>query len=505
LAPYSLGMLELTFRPDLRRQQPVYRQLADYLHALVEQGRLSPGEKLPATRDLAEQLDLSRNTVSHAYERLVSEGFATAHVGRGTYVSVTATRPSPVADRERGFAWDALFAHRVGRLELPAGASAAARRDPIRFDFTGGRVDPELLPVSMLRKAWSRAVADHIGDLARPVEPMGWPELREAIARSLVARGVLCSASEVLVVSGAQQALDLLARVLIDPGDAVAIEQPGYFGASLAFRASGAQLLGVSVDEQGLDTNELARLLRSRRVKLVYTTPSAQCPTGAVLSEERRAMLHALSDRYQMPIVEDDYDSEFRYESPLLPALKTTDAAGRVIYVGTFSKALFPGLRVGYLVAPRPLLSRLALARFGADFGSDVLAQIALTDLIDSGVLERHVRRMRREHALRRTAMLDALAASMPEGASWTRPSAGQSICLTLPPGVDAEALERSARSAGIAYVGANAFYFRPGAGSDRIVLCFVHQPVEALREGVQLLAELVTRATDAAAVREVA
>jgi GntR family transcriptional regulator/MocR family aminotransferase len=494
-------MLELSFRSDVRRDTPVYRQLAAYLRELVEQGRLVPGEKLPATRDLADHLGLSRNTVTHAYESLVSGGFATSHVGRGTFVSVTPMRALPGGEPASGhaFAWEALLARRVDRLELPEGVSGSARSGRVRFDFTGGQIDPSLLPAATLRKSWSRAIGEHLSELARPVDPLGWPELREAIARQLVARGILCEAHEVLVVSGAQQALDLVARVLVEPGDRVALEQPGYFGAALAFRAAGAQLLGVPVDGDGIDTNELARVLRKRPVKLVYTTPSAQCPTGAVLSEERRASLHALSDRYQMPIVEDDYDSELRYGSPSLPALKTSDAAGRVVYMGTFSKALFPGLRVGYVVAPRPLLARLALARFAADFGSDLVAQLALTDLITNGVLERHVRRIRREHVVRRDALLEALAAHLPEDVSFNRPAAGQSVCLQLPPGVDPDALALRAREAGIAYVSGAAFHFRRGEGSDQIVLSFVHQPPELLREGVALLGRLIGEEASAA------
>ena len=494
-------MLELAFRPDPRREVPVYRQLQGYLKGLVATGRLIPGEKLPATRDLADQLGLSRNTVSHAYESLVSEGFASAHVGRGTYVSVQPPRQAPDPQRQRGFVWDALLARRTERLQLPAGPVRPGSGVPLRFDFTGGRVDPELLPVSLLRSAWSRAVANHLKELAAPVDPLGWRELREAIARSLVARGILCDAREVLVVSGAQQALDLVARVLIDPGDAVAIEQPGYFGASLAFAACGAQLLGVGVDGEGLDTNELARLLRSRRVKLVYTTPSAQCPTGAVQSEDRRAALHALSDRYQMPIVEDDYDSELRYGGPSLPALKTRDESGRVIYVGTFSKALFPGLRLGYVVAPPPLLMRLATARFTSDFGSDLLAQIALSELISSGVLERHVRRMRKAHALRLAATLEALQEHMPDDASWTQPTAGQSVMLRLPASVDPHEVARRAARAGIAYVPAAAFYVRPDGAPDTLVLSFVHNDEQTLRDGVAALGEVIGEVRRARAV----
>jgi len=234
-----------------------------------------------------------------------------------------------------------------------------------------------------------------------------------------VARGIACGADDVMVTHGAQQAIDLVARVLVDPGDGVLIEQPGYFGAALAFAACEAHLLGVPVDGEGLRTDELARILRTRRVKLLYTTPAVQSPTGVSLSEPRRRQLLELADEYQLPLLEDDYDSELRWGGPPVPALKTADGAGRAIYVGTFSKALFPGLRVGYLVAAPPLLAQLAVTRAAADLGGDLVTQAALAELISSGGLERHVRRVRKTLAARREALLAALADRMPDAVSW--------------------------------------------------------------------------------------
>jgi len=267
-------MLELAFRPDPSGGEAVYEQLARYLGELIETGRIVPGERLPASRELAGQLGLSRNTVSHAYQILCDRRVLSAHVGRGTFV---AARPLRVIDggradavaRElappaasRGFAWQGLVADRIHRLVIPAGA---APRAGARFDFGGGRVDPALLPVALLRRAWSRAVDQSLGVLSRPVDPMGLPALREEIALSLVARGIGCEPDDVLVTSGIHQAFDLVARTLVDPGDTVLVEQPGYFGAAFAFRAHGARLVGVPVDEDGIRVDELARVLRVRR------------------------------------------------------------------------------------------------------------------------------------------------------------------------------------------------------------------------------------------------
>jgi GntR family transcriptional regulator / MocR family aminotransferase len=490
-------VLELAFRADRGRGEPVYRQLEGYLRELVAARRLVPGEKLPASRELAETLGLSRNTVNQAYQALVDDGLLHAHVGQGTFVAARApsagAQLAAKAAPARAFAWEGLFARRARALAVPAGAADWLATRPV-FDFRPGRVDADSLPRSELRRAFARAL-ERGGALAGAEDPRGLPALRAEIARSLVARGIACEPDEVAVLSGAQQAIDLAARALVDPGDCVALEQPGYFGAALAFAAAEAHLVGVEVDAQGLRTDELARLLRARRVKLLFTTPAVQSPTGVALSEERRRELLALADAYQLPILEDDYDSELRCGGPPVPALKNLDRGGQVLYVGTFSKALFPGLRVGYAVAARPLLARLVLSRFAASFQTDVLSQAAVAELLASGALERHVRRVRRLYAERRDAMRRALDAAMPEGTAVAEPAGGTALWLGLPPGVEPEALHAAAAAAGIAYARGEAFAFpgSPAAARARrhLLLGFARVPAARMAEGIGRLGEL--------------
>lgn len=490
-------MLDLAFRPDRRPGEPVHRQLERHLAELIRSGRLGAGERLPPARELAVALGLSRNTVTHSYRSLVDEGLLSAHVGRGTFVTAWgaagAGANGALSAAARGFAWEGLVSRRIAALRAPAAWRAPAGSEPLRFDFQPGQVDSETLPLAALRRAFAEALGEHAAELARPPDPAGWAPLRQEIATALLARGIGCAPEEIVVVAGAQQALDLAARVLVDPGDVVVMEQPGYFGAALAFAAAEAQLVGVGVDAQGLRTDELARVLRARRVKLVLATPAVQCPTGVALGAARRRELLALADAHQTPILEDDYDAELRHEKPAVPALKAEDRAGQVLYVGTFSKALFPSLRVGYLLAPRPLLRRLLLARAAADFGGDALAQATLARLLASGALERHVRRVRRIYTERRQAMLDALAACMPQGVEWSPPAGGSAVWVALPAHVDAERLRGVAVEVGLRW-GPGSAFFLDGRGQDCLHLSFAALPPPRIRAGIEALAEILRR-----------
>jgi GntR family transcriptional regulator/MocR family aminotransferase len=492
-------MIDLAFVPDRASPIPVYRQLGDALRALIDRGRLAAGVKLPATRELSVALGLHRNTVSRTYQDLVGEGYLTAHVGQGTFVARRPPQGVPrPASHDAGevdaFVWPGLFARRVRDLAVPPSlrrVAAAARKVPMRYSFRGGQIAADALPERDLRRAFDRVVSYRLPELANLHEPRGYAPLRRAIAQHLVTRGIACGAEEVLVVNGSQQALDLLARVLLDPGDTVAVEEPGYFGATLAFSAAGANLVGVPVDAQGLRTDRLERVLQARRVKLVCATPSAHCPTSATMREPRRRALLALSDEHQAPIVEDDYDSELRYEGAPIPALKGQDPAGRVIYVGTFSKIVFPSLRIGYMVAAPALLEKLVLARWVADAQPPVVPQAALAELLASGALDRHVRRMRKLYAERRDAMLAALEASMPVGAAWSRPAGGHLVWVTLPPGTDPDGLLEAALAAGVEYTPGEAFHL-DGRGREHLALCFTNLTREAIGEGVARLGEIL-------------
>ncbi len=488
-------MLEIAFRPDRASDVPIARQLADYLAALIDAGRLPVGTRLPPAREVAAALALGRNTINAAYAHLATRDLVTGHVGRGTFVAARtapATVPTAAVARlhPREFGWAGLFS-RIGRgAQVPAALRRAEPREPVPFDFGGGRVDLDSLPASDLRWAFARPFQTKaaLRAMASHRDPHGWPPLRREIARRLTDRGIACDAADVAVVSGLQQAIDLTARVLVDPGDAVVMEQPGYFGAALAFAGCGADLLGVDVDEEGLDTDRLARLLRVRRVKLVYTTPAAQSPTGVTMSDARRAALLALADEHQAPIFEDDYDSELRWSTPALPALKASDRAGQIVYAGTFSKVLFPGLRVGWVVAARPLLQRIVTLRALGDFGTAVVDQAALATLLATRGLERHVRRVRRIYAERRTALLDALAREMPEDVRWITPRGGHLVWVTLPPAIDADRLQQAALARGVGYARGELFH-ADGRGSQHLTLGFTALPPDRIAEGIGRLA----------------
>lgn len=491
-------MLDLAFRPDPARPEPVYRQLADHLAELIAARRLAAGERVPPSRELAAALGLARNTVTRAYEWLVETGWLGAHVGRGTFVLGPPARRPERESAGRGlevvapaFAWPALFATRLRGLRPPRVARALAG-DAIRFDFRAGRTDVRGLPIAELQGAWQRAVAK-LREHGNDFDPLGWPPLRAAIARSLAGRGIAKSADEVLVTCGAQQALDLVARALVEPGDVVAMEDPGYFLAALAFRAAGAHVVGIPVDEEGLRVDALARVVRARRVKLCHVTPSAQVPTGVALSSARRTALLELADRAQMPVLEDDYDCEMRAGAPVAPALAAQDGGDRVIYAGTFSKALFPGLRIGYVVGAPPLLRALALLRTIASHQSSLLDQMALAELLARDSLERHVRRARKRYADRARAMAEALAAHLPAESRFRAPAGGTAIWVELPRGVDADALAAAAAERGILF-GAGEPFRTEGEGPPALHLSFAALAPDAIREGVGELAALIER-----------
>jgi GntR family transcriptional regulator/MocR family aminotransferase len=488
-------VLDLPFRADPTHPDPVYRQLADHLAEWIRAGRLPAGERVPPTRELAAALGLSRNTVTRAYEWLAEAGFLGAHVGRGTFVESAARAKAPVLPTQDAgrpsFAWPALFATRMHALRAPR-AFRAPDPDAVRWNFRPGQVDAAGLPISDLQGAWQRAVG-RLRDHANDFDPLGEAKLRAAIARQLSGRGIARHADEVLVTSGAQQAFDLIARALVDPGDAVVVEDPGYFLAAMAFRAAGAQVIGVGVDAEGLRVDEVARTLRTRRVKLACVTPSVQLPTGVALSPERRAALLDLADRAQMPVIEDDYDCEMRLVPHSALALKTLDPGERVIYVGTFSKALFPGLRLGYVVGAPALLGALSRVRATASQQPSLVDQMAVAELLSSDALERHVRRVRKRNAERLRATMESLAAEMPAGTRFREPCGGTSVWVELPGGVDCEALAAAAAQRGIVYGRGEAFRV-DGEGPPALLLSFAGIAPDAIRGAVAEIAGLVRR-----------
>ncbi len=392
---------------------PLQVQLYAAIRAGVLDGRLGPGQRLPSSRALAEELGLSRNTVLGAYDRLVAEGYLAVRPASGVYVADDV--PADLGQAARAVSGPAGFSDRGHRLiaaaperGMPATARPFAVGLPALADF----------PLETWRRLTNRRLRRPETGLMAGGDPQGLPVLRQALAGYLTeARGLVCKADQILVVSGAQQALDLVGRVLLDPGDVAVVEDPGYAGAREALAAVGARLEAVPVDAQGLDPEQVARLKLAP--KLIAVTPSHQFPLGGTMPLARRLGLLALARALGSMIVEDDYDCEYRYGAPPLPALQGLDDTagadgGRVIYVGTFSKVLFPGLRIGYLVLPPRLVAGFVRAKTTADGHGALLPQAVLADFIAEGHLAQHVRRMRKLYRERQQALLGALQRHCP-------------------------------------------------------------------------------------------
>ena len=373
----------------------IYRQL---LGAILD-GRLRAGERLPPTRELAHRLGVSRNTVAVAYEQLTAEGVLVGRVGAGSYVSERIPLRKAMPRRAPAGAVQPLPRWHSMPPPIELASSAAA------YDFSVGIPDARLFPHTTWRRLLANEWRSPHAQYARYASPEGHAGLRMAIARHIgLSRAVHADACDVIVTQGAQQAFDVIGRVLIAEGTCVAVEDPGYPLVARLFQSLGAKVVGVPVDEEGLEVESIPR-----QASLIYVTPSHQFPLGMAMSLRRRAALLEWAERRGAVIIEDDYDSEFRFDGRPLDPLQSLDRAGRVIYVGSFSKVLLPTLRMGFLVAPASLRSALLSARQLTDWHGDVIAQAALARFIERGLLARHIRKVMRVYAARHTRILESL------------------------------------------------------------------------------------------------
>jgi len=386
--------VSLVGRKDLSGE--IYRQLR---RAILHR-RLRPGDRLPPSRELARELVVARATVMVAYERLAAEGFVAFRRGAGTFVREL------VAQSERG-----KTAHRSGGVLQPRQiwqsiVLPTPVEKPARFDFRTGVCDASLFPDTEWRRAVTWALRSSATTAGAYEQPAGQRDLRAAIVRHIgISRGVEASADDIVITNGTQQALDLLARILLAPGDAIAVESPGYAPPKQLFKTLGIRMLGVPVDREGLVVDALPCDARA-----VYVTPSHQYPLSVTLTLPRRQALLAWAERNNAAIIEDDYDSEFRFGERPLELLQTLDTKGRVVYVGSFSKTMLPTLRLGFVVAPPSLRAALHKAKFVSDLHSSTLAQAALARFIDDGAFARHVRRATAIYRQRHEMLSDAIS-----------------------------------------------------------------------------------------------
>ncbi|WP_370942966.1 PLP-dependent aminotransferase family protein [Amycolatopsis sp. cg5] len=425
--------VHIEFEPGGGRRDEIYRQL----RAAILDGRLRAGDPLPPTRELAKRVEVSRNTVSAAYDRLTAEGFLEARVGSGTFVrdgAGRAVRPEPSARSPLRPVeiWDAM-------PDAPRSFVTTAE-----FDFRAGVPDLRRFPFD----TWRRLVANQLRESAADVltygDPQGHPKLRAAIARQIgLSRGVRAEPDDVLVTGGAQQAIDLIARILLRPGEHAAVEDPGYPPPRLLFQTLGARVHAVPVDDEGLVVDAIPAGCR-----LVYVTPSHQYPFGTAMSLRRRLALLDWAERHDAAIIEDDYDTEFRYAGRPLEPLHSLDSSNRVLYIGSFSKVLAPGLRLGFLVAPPSLRVALTKAKSLTDWQTSNPIQAALAQFMDEGGFARHVRASRREYEARHALVGRVLARDFAGLLTPIPSSAGLHVSAFA--STDMRPIVKAARKAGI-------------------------------------------------------
>lgn len=444
---------ELVIDLDRDAALPPFLQIARSLAADIRRGRLRPGDRLPGSRRLAASLHVHRNTVLAALAELMAEGWIETTQGRGTFV----TRAIP---DHRG----RPFSRRLGiRAHVPTRVAFALPEPPVAYrppllprgtlNLSNGAPDVRLVPARSIGRAYRRVLALRGADLLAYGGPEGHPALRSALASMLAnTRGLSVAADDVLVTRGSQMALTLAARALVRPGDVVAVEQLGYRPAWEAFRAAGATVVPVAIDRDGIDVEALKKLARRTTLRAVYVTPHHQYPTTVTLKAARRLALLALARAERIAIIEDDYDHEFHYDGrPVLP-LASADVTGLVVYIGTLSKILAPGLRVGYIVAPPAVLQSVAAIRSLLDIQGDLATEAAIATLIEDGELQRHVARVRRVYANRREILANSLRRAFGEGVDFTLAGGGMALWVHVRMSVDVDVWARRSLECGVSW-----------------------------------------------------
>ena len=474
--------------PLQRDGEPMFRQIYAGLRDAVLTGKLASGERLPSSRELADQLHVSRTVVLLAYDQLLAEGYVNGRRGAGTYVAPDLKlKPTPAREQTARFhlsTFGRRAAESVVLVEYPK-----RRKRNVRYDFAYGRSNLELFPFEawrriLLRNARSSPVPDH-----DYISTAGLPDLQEAIAAHLKrSRAVVCEPSQVIIVNGSQQALDLITRVLVEANDAVAIEDPGYQGMREVLRVAGARILPVPVDREGIEVSKIPAGAR-----MAFVTPSHQFPTGAVLPLTRRLELLEWAKRHHAVIVEDDYDGEFRYGGQALESLQGLDREGRVIYTGTFSRTIFSALRIGYMIAPKGLVPALTAAKWLSDRHRASLEQQALAEFIANGMYERHLRRLRRGTAQRRDALLESIERVFGEEGEVTGEGAGAHVVLWPKRRIEESVVIARAAERGVGVYGLTG-YFLDAPKRSGIILGYARLRDTEIREGIKRLRGMFDR-----------
>lgn len=492
-------MLPLHLQPE--SHVPLYVQLRDQLRSLVHAGDLRPGDRIPASRELATVLGVHRTTVANAYAELESEGLIQGHVGRGTFIrgngnGLKITPPAPpVLNGHEGLRWELLFADERGEEALSRLTASAPEN---ALSFVMARPAEEYFPVDELQTCVNSVLRREATDVLRLGPSDGYGPLKEALAELLRADGISVKDENLLITDGCQQSLDVISKAFVRPGDSVILENPTYPGAVAIFHGARARCLGVPVQTRpepgsalGLDLEGLEATLAANRVKLILLTPDFQNPTGTSMPLASRRKLLELAGRHQVPVVEDHIYARLNARDERVPSLKQLDRGNIVIHIDSFAKVAFPGLRVGWVVAPATVIERLRIVKQTTDLHTDQLAQATLAEFLRRGLFSKHLAKMRKVYASRLSALDEALRKHMPDGVRWTRPEGGMCLWLELPPGFDASELLIHAKERGVLFAPGRYFYVQNPL-PNTLRLGYAGLDEKQIARGVATLADLL-------------
>ena len=465
---------------------PLHRRLYEAMRRAILSGKLSAGERLPSSRDLTHDLQLSRNTVVAALNQLTAEGYLSSRVGSGTFVSHSV--PSPASKRSKS---NHHQPEKLSRRGLALSQSFCAADLEVQ-PFTPGIADFSAFPVALWQRLQNKHWRMTYPDMLDYSSSGGYGPLRRAIADYLrVFRSVPVEVDQVIVTSGTQESLGLCAQLLADPGDTVWLEDPAYWGAVKAFVATSLQLHGVRVDAHGMAPSPKDN---ASPPKLMYLTPSHQYPTGVVMTLERRQQLLALAQQHQAWVLEDDYDSEFRFSGPPIASLAGLDTHGQVIYLGSFSKVLYPGLKLGYMVVPKNLAPAFKRAHYDLNRPGQLPLQAALAEFIDMGHFASALRKARQSYGQRRQSLLAALQPCLGSQARITGAEQGLHLCLRLPDGMNDDALAKQLRQSGLV-VRALSRYCLSRKDLKGLVIGYGYAPLAEIQRFGPVLAQALAQA----------
>lgn len=477
---------------DRESHIPVYEQIKDHITGLIVEGRLKPGDRLPSSRSLAETLGVNRTTVCTAYEELEADGYVVSHVGQGTYVLALdglVGRPLPRSESE---SFQPQFSRRseiLNASKLRWDNPTGNRAD--RILFSGLTPEENLFPVEQFRNALNNCIRERGRELLQYGDPQGYKPLRDYISSRLVRYSIDVSPEQIVIVNGSQQGIDLVMRVFTNPGDSVVIESPSYAELFPVLAQYEVQVATIPVGSTGMDLELLDRTLSAQPARLVYAMPNFHNPTGATMGLEQRKRLIEIVTAHSVPLIEDDYEKDLRFEGTPIVPVKALDSIGAVLYMGTFSKGLFPGARVAWIAAERAIVERLVLAKRYTDFHTNMLIQAAIAEFCAQGHYDAHLKRLHKIYRLRRRKLLEAMAREFPAGVEWTTPDGGYALWVTLPAGLNAKELLVAAQKHGIFFTPGERFFIGSG-GENCFRLCFSRTDAEQIDEGVAILGSLI-------------